>query len=284
MSTNLLPLHSTSSQVPAVCTNLEQVTDLMVKRARELVTRLIALRGREEPPFLAEELAPLQGVKEIEKTDLGDLDALIFRSAEGYVIKVNANHPPSRQNYSCAHEIGHTFLHELEQRPVGDEAELRALESSMSGRDKERLCQSAAAELLMPESIFKKYLSRFGVSVTSIEWLAHTFRVSIPATAIRIEKLSEEPCIALKWKPWHKARSKGFYLDWPRHLLRSKYVRNPSLLKAYESNSAVKSRKSFDIGHTSKLCYMESKGFGRGSTRYVISLLFPERQNKAKRS
>lgn len=285
MSKHSLPDDGITSEVSPLPVTMGNASEFMIKRARELVNRLIECRGREGPPFLAEEYAPLQGIKKIERADLGELDALLLRLPDGYVIKVNSNHSQVKQNYSCAHEIVHTFLHELERQSSRDSAEFRTLNSSSSNKNKERLCEAAAAELLMPESIFRKYLSRFGLSVTSVEWLAHIFMVSIPATAIRISQVSEEFCIALQWKMWQKGKSKRFYLVWPDHILKSKYVsvRNAnSLLKAYESNSIVKSFKSFEINRVRKRCYMESKGFGRGNMRYVISLVFPERQDKVK--
>jgi len=278
MNTYSLPRNDTTRQVSLLPVAVRNASDFMTKRARELVMRLIERTGSEEPPFLPEELAPFQGIKRIERTDLGELNALLLRLHDGYVIKVNSSHSQVRQNYSCAHEIAHTFLHELERQSSSHSAEFRTLNLNISNKDKERLCEAAAAELLTPEPIFKKYLSRFGVSVSSIEWLAHIFRVSIPTAAIRIEEVSEEPCIALRWQPQQKARSRGFRLVWPYHILQSKYVRNPScLLKAYESNDIVKSSKSFEIHGIRKRCYMESKSFGRSNMRYVISLVFPER-------
>ena len=277
MSTHSLPGHSATSPVSALPLTLEDATSFVIQRARELVNELVKQRGQEEPPFLAEELAPLQGIKEIVKTDLktdlGEIDALLIRHQDGYIIKVNANQHPVRQNFSCAHEIGHTFLHEL-NRPLSlDDDEFRMASANIVDKAKERLCQIAAAELLMPGAVFKKYLAGFGVSVNSIERLANTFRVSIPSTAIRIAEVSMEPCIAFLWKPWQKTRSKGFIA---KHMGKPIYIRNPSpLLKAYETDRPIKSFKSFEINNIKKRCLMESKGFGRGKTRYVISLVFP---------
>ncbi len=274
MTTNSIFSDSATSQGLPMPVSVEEATDFVTKRARELVGELVKQRGREEPPFLAEELAPLQGIKEIVKTDLGDVDALLIRHQDGYIIKINENHHPVRQNFSCAHEIGHTFLHEL-NRPLGvDYDEFRQTESNVVGRETERLCNIAAAELLMPENIFKKYLTGFGLSVSSIERLAHTFKVSIQAAAIRIAEVSPEPCEATIWRRCQKPRSKGFI---GYHMRRPMYIRDPSpLLKAYESDSPVKSFKSFELNNIKKRCLMDSKGFGQGKTRYVISLVFPE--------
>jgi len=260
---------------------VENATALIIERATELVNELVKERGHEEPPFLAEELARLQGIKKIEKTDLGELSALLLRTGDGYIIKLNADHPPVRQNFSCAHEIGHTFLHELALRLSLDNDEFRGANSNTVGRAKERLCFVAAAELLMPESVFKKYLAGFGVSVNSIERLAYTFRVSIPAAAIRIAEVSTEPCITIIWKRAQKVRckGKGFMAKLNR---KDVYIGDPSaLLTAYESDRSVRSFRSFEIGGIKKRCLMESTGFGRDKWRYVISLIFPERQGKA---
>jgi Zn-dependent peptidase ImmA (M78 family) len=243
----------------------------------ELVDELVKERGQEEPPFLAEELAHLQGIK-VMKEDLGEVDALLIRFPDGYTIKINAKRHPARQNYSCAHEIGHTFLHELDRLSRLDnldDNEFRMSNSNVVGKAKERLCQIAAAELLMPRVVFNKYLIDFGISVNSIKRLSQIFRVSLPAAAIRISQVSAEPCSVILWKPWQKTKSKGFQ---GRFMQKPIYIRNPSsLLKAYECDNGVKSFKSLDINGIKKRCLMESKGFGQGKTRYIVSLVFLER-------
>ena len=277
-----------SSQVP-LDIDSEGLGRLLTKRASDLVNRLIDSTGRREPPFSVEELAALQGVRKIEKTDLGETGALLLRLPDGYVIKVNANQHPFRQNFSCAHELGHTLLHELERKSTTDSPEFRTLTLNMGRKTKERLCDAFAAELLMPEPIFRKYLLRFGASVDAMEWLSNTFRVSIPAVAIRTAQISEESCVAILWRRCEKARSKGFLLVWSArpggklhgtdyHIRERVYVRDPSaLLKAYQGYSVTKSFKALELGKVKKRCYMESKGFGHNNTRYVISFVFPER-------
>lgn len=274
MSTHYLSSDSEISPMSLSPLTLEDATTFMIQRARELVGELVRQRGREGPPFLAEELARLQGIK-VEKADLGETDALLIRHPDGYIIKVNMNKPPARQNFSCAHEIGHTILHELNRPLCVDYDEFRQANLNTVSEAKERLCNIAAAKLLMPEKSFKKYLAGFGLSVSSIEHLAHTFKVSIQTAAIRIAEVSTEPCSVILWRQCQKPKSKGFFGYFMRKPM---YIRNPSsLLKAYESDSCVKSLKSFEIKYIKKRCLMESKGFGQGKTRYVISLVFLER-------
>jgi len=270
--------------------NLEQATSLIIERARQLVNHLIEQRGRETPPFLSEEFARLQGIKEIVKTDLGkEVSAVLLKLHDGDIIKVNANHHPVRQNFSCAHEIGHSLLRELRIELDTENIEYRTFNSEAPRRARakarERLCNAAATELLMPESIFRKYLLDFGISINSVEQLANIFRVSVPAAAIRIAEVSPEPCVALLWRKLRN-KSKALQLAWPRRkpIGKSHYtpvhkrVTPPSTLhKAYEYNSPVKCYKLFKVNNVVKNLPMESKGFGQGETRYIISLAFPGR-------
>jgi len=274
--------------------NLEQSTSLIVERARQLVSQLVEHRGHERPPFLSEEYARLLGIKKIEKVDLGEVSAILIKLRDGDVIRVNQNHNSARQNFSCAHEIGHALLSELNMEPYIDDVEFRTFNPQAHAiaraKAKERLCDAAATELLMPEIVFKKYLLGLGVSISSIESLANVFRVSILAAAIRIAEVSTEPCIALLWRPQPGTKSKALRLAWHigpgnRSQGKDNYVpkqmlagHTSTLYKAYQSDSPVKSRKLFRLdADIEQHIPIESKGFGHGEARYVISLAFPDR-------
>lgn len=290
MTTHFLPsdeLHGEES--PPSVNGLEQATNFVIRRAREIVNQLILNKGRQGPPFLAEEMACLQGVRRIERAELGDVDALIVGVQDGYIMKVNAKHSFVRQNFSCAHEIGHTLLYEFEHQSSMRSVDFRLPRLNIRQKDKERLCNMAAAELLMPKDIFLRYLSQLGTSVGAIEQLSSIFKVSKPAIAVRIAEVSHEPCIAVMWRRWQRPRSSGFLLIWllgsgrqayegGYYIRKRTYVRDPSaLLKAYGCNSPIKSFRSFAFGRIEKRCYTESKAFGTGNMRYVLSLVFPER-------
>jgi len=277
---------------PRVVT-FEDAMNLAIGRAKELVSCLIEERGHDKPPFLPQDFARLTGIKQIIKAKLGKTSAVLLRFGGGHVIKVNQNHNLTRQNFSCAHEIGHNLLRELKMELNTENIEYRTFDPQAPGKivakARERLCDIIATELLMPEFVFNKYLSAFGVSVYSIEWLANIFKVSIRAAAWRIAEVSIEPCIFLLWQPWLRNNSKGLRLAWRagpgRNPVGKSYympvhthVRPPSTLhKAYESSKPVKSFRLFKLGNTTKRCPVESKGFGRGETRYVVSLAFPDR-------
>lgn len=265
---------------------IEAARTLIIERSRQLVETLIDKRGHDSPPFLPEELAHLMGIKEIIKEDIGEVSAVIIKLSDGHKIKVNSKQRLVRQNFSIAHEIGHILFSELNMgkyikdiatKTFNPHALYRAQSNAM-----ERLCDIAATELLMPDSIFRKYLLDFGISINSVEQLADIFMVSVPAAAIRIAEVSPDPCIALLWRR-HGNKSRALRLAWPRRkpLGKSYYppvhtrITPPSTLhKAYECNSSFKCYKVFKINNIAKNLPMESKGFGYGENRYVLSLAF----------
>lgn len=273
--------------------NFKEATSHIIERARQLVNQLVEDRGHDKPPFLPEEFARLLGIKKIVRTDLGEVSAILLKLHDGDIIKVNQNHNPARQNFSCAHEIGHTLLSELRLELNTEDIEYRTFNPQARAiaraKVRERLCDAAATELLMPELVFRKYLSGFGASAHSIEQLASTFKVSIQSAAIRIAEVSTEPCITLLWQPQPRTKSKMLRLAWrvgPGREAKGKanympvhaHVRYPSKLHtAYEYDSPVKSFKLFKVDNAVKRLPMESKGFGRGENRRVISLAYPER-------
>ena len=292
MSMYYLFSDDTIRQESRVCVDFERATCLIIERARQLVNQLVEDRGHDKPPFLSEEFARLQGIRKIVKTDLGELGAVLLKFHDGYVIKVNQNHNLARQNFSCAHEIGHNLLRELKIELNTENIEYRTSNPQAPAKARvkarERLCDAAATELLMPETVFKKYLAGFGVSVNSIERLATIFKVSIQSALIRVAEVSPERCIALLWRQ-QRTKSKALKLAWrigPRGESRGKDNYKPvhtriicpsTLHKAYEHDSPVKSFKVFKVDNAVKRLPMESKGFGRGETRFVISLAFLDR-------
>lgn len=274
--------------------DLEQAKRLIIERSKQLVNQLIEERGHDKPPFLPEEFYRLLGVSKTVKTNLGKVSAVLMRFQNGYIIKINENQPFARQNFSCAHELGHILFSDLKLGRCLQNIEYRRTfnpQATERLRIKaiERLCDVAATEILMPELVFSKYLSSFGVSVNSIELLSNIFKVSNLAVAIRIAEVNVEPCLSLLWQTWQRAKTKVLRLNWcigPRNYSQNKghYVPvhkiipiNSNLYKAYQSDSPVKSFKLFKVNDTVRRLPMESKGFGYGENRQVISLAFLER-------
>ena len=149
------------------------------------MNQLVNYRGDDKPPFLPKEYSRFVNVKEIQKTKLVTTSALLLKFDDGYVIKVNQDHYQVRQNFSCAHEIGHILFSDLQLENYIHNIEYSKFSESkpmeVRAKARETLCDAVAAELLMPELVYRKYLSIFGLSITSIEHLAYTFQVSVQA-------------------------------------------------------------------------------------------------------
>lgn len=298
MNNSCLPSNSYENSDTQGTHSLEQVENKIIERSRLLVTRVINKRGHDKPPFLSEEFSHLVDVKKILKEDLGELGGILLRYSDGYVIKVNKNHPMTRQNFSFFHEVGHILLDDLESCIAKIDFRSGTFNPQMVDRERsksiEHLCDVAASELLMPENVFKTYLSDSDISINSLEMLARIFNTSIQTTAIRIAETSLKPCISMLWKqqpgnsnilrsawqigPGRKQSSKNRY-----YLMQSFVGNSSALYKSYQSNEITKCYKTFKTFSGNQRFSMESKGYGHGKLRHVISLVFPLIQkNKVK--
>lgn len=112
---------------------------------------------------------------------------LLLKNSSGFLVRdsktiyVNMNEHPVRQRFTIAHEIAHYYLgHE-------NSGVLMRTEDSSKGVNLQEIEANAfAAELLMPENLFKAYYI-FGYSV---DGLASKFGVSTQAVRHRIANLS----------------------------------------------------------------------------------------------
>lgn len=267
-----------------------EATSLIIQKAKQLVDQLIAYRGHDRPPFLPKEYSRFVNITEIRKTNLRDTSGLLLKFHDGYVIKLNQEHHQVKQNFSCAHEIGHILFSELKLENYIRNIEYRTFNiiktADLRAKARERLCDTAAAELLMPEIVFKRYLSTYGLSISSVQYLANSFKVSIQTAARRITEVSNEPCVSILWWPWPKNKPKGLRPVMGKQtrvkanytLVHKNVNVNSALYKAYQNDSVVRTWKLFKNVNTIKRLPLEAKGFGRGEMRFVISFAFPYRQ------
>lgn len=119
---------------------------------------------------------------------------MIAKRGDNLTLLVNQSDPPFRKRFTIAHELGHHFLHLLEDGEYVDgEANLfRMPHDDQQGitpeRRQEIQANMFAAALLMPEDDVRKAWEEF----SSVERLAHLFNVSEAAMGIRIDQLGLE--------------------------------------------------------------------------------------------
>jgi hypothetical protein len=97
-------------------------------------------------------------------------------------------------NFTIAHELGHYFLSGHVEAVIGYGEGIHYSASGFVSNDKhEREADLFAAELLMPQSLFKSALQQVGSGFKAIQALAEMAGTSIVATAIRFAKLADDP-------------------------------------------------------------------------------------------
>lgn len=100
------------------------------------------------------------------------------------VIGINSLHHPKRQKFTFAHELGHYFLHGGEDSNFEDTVLFR--DSSFGDATVEAEANKFAAELLMPEGVFRSQIVLLEGDVSE---LSSRFGVSSLAVSIRAKQL-----------------------------------------------------------------------------------------------
>lgn len=121
----------------------------------------------------------------------------VTRSNGQHIITVNSLESEERQRFTICHEIAHIEL--------GLESQHNELPSwSYAKRHiNEVMCDTFAAELLMPYKLFKDKIPNEEPSVEIIELLAGQFKTSFPATASRYATLIDIPCAFVTMERGH---------------------------------------------------------------------------------
>jgi Zn-dependent peptidase ImmA (M78 family) len=265
----------------------EEEKDQIICWAEELVKTLNA----KMPPVNVEELAIKVGIKEIRKANIS-VDGILLPARDGFVLTLNENQHPTRQRFTCAHEIAHTFFHPLHCSLRNAEHE-EATRLKIGSSNLEHLCDIAAKHILMPDQMFRQAALRFGVSIEAINYLADIFQTSIPATALRFVEVSREPIILILSQIYEKPESSPkLRVRWSSQKRKtsssSSYFIPPfvpidkesKIHQAYKTEGICRGFDNFNIANLKGAYYTESKSFGSEDNKYVISLVFVEAQTK----
>lgn len=105
-----------------------------------------------------------------------------------HIITVNSLEPLERQRFTICHEVAHIVL-ELPS------SHTEVPSWSYAKRDiNEVMCDTFAAELLMPYVAWRSKVPEGEPSIEVLEYLSAEFRTSFPATASRYATLADRPC------------------------------------------------------------------------------------------
>jgi Zn-dependent peptidase ImmA (M78 family) len=159
------------------------------KRAIELLEQLQVT----EPPVPVEDLARRLGTRLTYESFDGDVSGMLYRDNDHSVIGVNSTHPPTRQRFTVAHEIGHFVMHK--GKPIFVDRFARVNWRNGQSDREEVDANAFAAELLMPRRLviqeIDRTLDRLG-NITPdllVKELAKRFHVSSEAMTYRLANL-----------------------------------------------------------------------------------------------
>lgn len=175
----------------------EDPIEKMEMIARQSVLDAVS-KGWRGPPFDPIELAKISGITVRPNAALAD--ARVYWVNNGYQIEYNPHKPPSRVNFSIAHEIAHTFFPDC-----ADEVRNRSREMwEEPNWQLEVLCNIGAAELTMPVGSFPSEDIE-EITIEELMNLRKIFQVSTEAVLIRYVKLasSKVTCFSAMRFPMH---------------------------------------------------------------------------------
>lgn len=182
-----------------------QISQDPEKIIRSLVHEKIAAArnlGWTGPPFDPRILASIMGIHYEESRELiRSKDAELHPTGNGRsVIKYNPDRPRARQNFSIAHEIGHTFFPEYE-----DQVNARHEPGRFDPESElEYLCDLGASEIVLPSPEFDIDVRQLGISLKSLNELSTRYQASREATAIRMIGTDIFPCALMMLDYKHK--------------------------------------------------------------------------------
>jgi IrrE N-terminal-like domain len=167
----------------------------------EVVQRVrsaFAAVAEEFPPTDIDKLSATLGVTSIRRVPLA-VDGRLRRTGAGYTIEVNRSHSAARQRFTIAHEIAHLIL--VRGGPLGSRRRGRRTPGKeLQDPTEERLCDYAAAEILMPSDWVWAFLSGRSPSLSSILEMARTCRTSLEAAAVRLVEAGPWRCRLIWWQ------------------------------------------------------------------------------------
>lgn len=198
---------SSASRTQALIDELVQTTGAPDAKAavrmlaRQLIDLHVSAFGELVMPINVDVLASLRGINRSTEPPIHSPDAeLVPDGTGGVTMRVNPDRPETRQRFSIAHEISHTFFPDYSTKAwCRTDARYRVRDNPDDFL--EMLCDIGAAELLFPQPWFSSDAAEVQ-SGQALATLAGKYRGSREAAVRRFAELSPEPVAAVffSWK------------------------------------------------------------------------------------
>lgn len=202
--------HSTHALIEELVrtTGAADAVEAVRAKARGVISSYVATFGEPNMPMNVDVLASMIGIRRSPDAPVHSNDAeLVPDEAGGVMMRVNSDRPETRQRFSVAHEISHTFFPGYSSKKWC-RTDGRFRKRSDPSEYLEMLCDIGAAELLFPQPWFSHDCAA-AKDATSLFILAATYNASREATLRRYAEIATEPLAAVffcwKLKPRQKA-------------------------------------------------------------------------------
>ena len=154
--------------------------------AENLLEKYKTHLGYSYPPIRPKRIAKLRKVKRIIEKRI-DKSGALTPVKDGFYILLRKSDSENRRNFSCAHEIGHTFFFDLTH-------EVPRLIINITNAEKpvvENLCDIFAESLLMPRHHFLSSWQHFEekFDFDALEKISRVFQTSVESTIVRAMRL-----------------------------------------------------------------------------------------------
>lgn len=136
----------------------------------------------------------------VEYMPLG-VDAILQETGSGYLALVNSTVRPSRQKMSLAHEIGHLMLYKETGLREAFGHTIPEERHSNEAQEIEKLCDSFAAELVLPSEVWDREIRINGLSLATLRELMMCYGITLATAARRMVEVATYDCAVIAWTP-----------------------------------------------------------------------------------
>lgn len=205
--------------------------EIIREKARELVIKAYN-EGWAGPPFDPIKLASMLGYSILPNESILDARIIAFRD-KSFTIEYNPHQRESRINFSVAHEIGHTFFPDCNERIRNREAE-----KDIDTWELEFLCNIAASEILLPYAEFSAEANSVPLNLESILKISNKYKASVESVFLRFCEVVDKPCLIIL-ASFSDSDQKQLIVEYTKSSKQSSLIINngfviPNFSKAYD--------------------------------------------------
>jgi hypothetical protein len=229
--------------------------------------------------------------------NLPQQQGMILPNCGPYQMIIHAGDSVTRQKFTSAHELIETLFLELPGNIRVD-----GQKENIFGTDKERICNKAAANLIMPRESFHPRAMRLGLSFRSAELLADEYEVSLMAALCRLIDMYPRKGVLVLWQmrnkpteiskevPESQIEMPGFHptnlptpklrVAWSYGNFRDLYIPvhksipdDSSICEAWNTNRFVSREENIPFGRYATRAIIESKPFSIDGEKQILSLI-----------